>query len=197
MLWITSMFNCKTLILVNSSKMQGEIKEAFEQFWNIPVSIYDSKKEAQTDIVIATHRMFSLKNWILNFDTELILYDECHLSISEPMIKALCNTKAKALYWFSWTPYTDTFETADLELIFWKTIESSKDEYFYIPDFEFINYSTNYRYESDIHYADLRTAIFEDTNRQLRQEQEIKRKIDERKWTKLILSDRIWEIEHN
>ena len=195
-MWLITYFKAPTLILCNSTKMLEETIDKYEQFlWFRPAAYYWKKKETWF-ITVSTHRTFTLSGWKIPwFEPEIIMYDECHLSIGKPMIKALCSTKAKALYWFSWTPETKDYETKDLELIFWKVIEPKADNYFYIPKFEFIDFYTNYRYEADTTYADLRTAMTEYEWRQKKQIREFKRIIIERNWPILLLSDRVWEID--
>jgi len=193
MIWLYEMFKTDTLILVHNVKMIQEITDKFKDFLWVDIAPYYSKKKSSWHIMITTHTSFVKMNWDIPWcNAEVILYDECHLTLSDKMIKSLCNTKAQALYWFTWTPYTDKFNTEDLQVIYWKIIKPENDDYYYQPKFLFLNYDYLGRYDFDCTYADLRTQIFENKERQEKQIEELNKICNER-WTVLILTDRVEE----
>ena len=193
MIWIYELFRVDTLILVHNVKMIEEITEKFKVFLWIDIAPYYSKKKSSWHIMITTHSSFARMEWQIPWsNAEILLYDEAHLTLSDNMIKALCNTKAQALYWFTWTPYTDRFNTEDLQKIYWKIIQPKDDSYFYTPEFMFMDYDYLGRYDFDCTYADLRTQIFLNKERQDMQITELNSICNER-WTVLILTDRVEE----
>jgi len=185
-----------TLILVNNVKLLHEMIERFEEwFWLTPAQYGDWKKEVDC-ITICTKTSFSndYEEICSKEKFDLIIIDEMHSWFTDNLRLAINKSfNQVALYWMSWTTYTQEIQQEDLEKYFWKIIEIS-DSYNYIPEFEIISYKTKERLLFE-DYAELRTLLAEDPTRFERQIEKLKELYKERQCI-LILTDRITEANN-
>lgn len=160
--------------------------------------VYSGQKKI-TDLTIATHKSFWMHpEYFLDFN--VVLYDECHLNISEIMIRALCKMqKCTALYGFSWTPYRDNLNKSDLERMFGKEITvqgytKPEERYNILPTLYKEEYiSPRYDY---ISYDELRACAMNDEKRTKRQmEILVKYMVEQKRGCWLVFTDRIAESE--
>lgn len=211
---IAKIYWCKTLILCHSVESLEKMKENFKEFTDYEPWVFYWKKKEIKDITITTHRSFTAANWKIDWEIfDLILHDECDINLSLPkkqndkssnMIKALCNSEAKALFWLTWTPYTKYLERTtldnwnnfyELEIIFGRLIQDPNSSYNFLPKIKIYDYKDeNYLRVWWTSPEEVRLAIMEDDFRIKKQLKIIKDSLINKKIT-LVLSDRLDELK--
>lgn len=162
---IATYFQAPTLILCHNIKTLEEMVAKFKEFTNITPWVYYGKKKNIKEITITTHDSFTNEEWkIWSFD--VIIYDECDVSLNKNMFIALAESWAKYLYGMTGTPYRKEFLTQDMEIIFWKRIFFQEEEKYNIVP----SRVTVYRYKSEEPYiyenwAEQREAMYKNKHR--------------------------------
>lgn len=197
---ITEYYQTNTLILVHNTKTLSEMIAKFKEFSNITPTQYGWGKKELWPVTVMTKSSFirDFKNSFSKFN--LIICDEAPISFNKnfwcTMNKFCHGKKWVAFYGLSWTPQTNELDENDMEKYFWKTIKVEGLEnngYNMIPEFHFYDYLTKQRLEFETP-AEMRTAVFEDEYRMIRQLAAIKYLIG--KWKcLLVITDRKLEAE--
>lgn len=198
---LTSLLWTKTLILCHNVKTLLEMKDKFKEFTNYEPWLFYWKEKNLKDITIMTHDSFVDMDWVSEKYFETIIYDECDFNLSQKMLDSLCNSKAKALYWLSWTPYTKNFNNNDMQKIYWKQIiyqeEDSSTGYNVLPEIHTYRYNSPsfklYEYQN---WAEEKQCLVNDNERLKSQIDLIKYYITKWRKTILILTERVEEAEN-
>ena len=193
-MWLLDMLQEKTLILCHNKKTVKEMYDKIYEFCGYESWVYYSDKKNIKEITITTHKSFTQKfDMFQEQGFSLLIYDECHLNLSETMRACLFKFKASWLFAFSWTPETQNIGRDDMQIIFGDIIKWEKKNNWYnmIPEITFIEYTNNenFCFES---WHDLREQLMYNNKRMNSQLKFIKEN-DFNYW--LLLTERRYEAE--
>ena len=191
---IVDYYKQPTLILVSNKKLQAEMIERFEEFSNIKPAQYWWGKKNIWPITVCTKKSFS-KDYELFSHFKVVIIDEMHQGFSD-LFRNWLNKwfywKRIALYWMSWTTYTQELKAEHLEKYFGKVIDL-KIWYSIIPKFTFLNFYNTKQYEFEA-YHELKEQLIWDEKRYEEQKEWLWQILMKNRYV-LVLSDRLEEIE--
>jgi len=191
---IVNYFQQPTLILVSNKTLQSEMIERFESFSNTVPSQYWWGKKNISNITVCTKQSF-IKDYNSFSEFKLVIVDEMHQGFTKKFMQAMneCFFEKKiALYWMSWTTYTQELKAENLEKYYWKIIDMNI-WYDFIPKFTFLNYHNNEDYSFWM-FSELKEELINDEKRYKHQKEWLWQIMWKNKYT-LVLSDRLEEIE--
>lgn len=168
----------------------------FEKFCGYTPWQYYWVKQKFGDITITTHDSF-VSQWGFPGMFDVILYDEADHWLSKPMLHALCESDAKALYWFTGTPFRNEFDVNDMQKIYGKIIEY-KDwpKYNMLPTIiQYQYYSPNRSSYEYMNWAEQRDCLMRDEDRMETQIKIVKEYVSKWRKTMLLLTDRVEEAK--
>ena len=190
-------YQTNSLILVHNVKTLNEMYQKFKEFTNIVPAKYWWWKKDIWEITIMTKKSFTMDFEKFENNFNLIICDEAPIWFSKNFYESMnifCHKKTIAFYWLSWTPENITFNETDLQKYFWKLINPISDNYNIIPDFEFVDFTTNNFYEFE-NASEMRECLSMDQERLDEQIKFIKNQASKSNCL-LVLTDRVSETEN-